>query len=285
MKLLVHLHVFYHDQVPWFLERLRSLDGYDWDLIVTFCEADAAMEKAVKALKPDARFLPVENVGYDVWPFLKMLSLVDLAPYDILFKLHTKNITSRTTVHLNGLHLRKSAWRDILVDALLDSPAQVDRVVSVFREQPEAGMVCSSLLYASMGFPEDGQMLTDELAALGMQTEERRFCIGNMFAVRPCLLSLLGKRDFRPEQFPSHSESGSGGTLAHVYERVLSLLAPSQGYRVVTCTSASDAACMRSVRLRRLCKPVLTFLFNMDWEGIPRRKVLTILGLKFNLHS
>ena len=50
MKLLVHLHVFYHDQVPWFLERLRSLDGYDWDLIVTFCEADAAMEKAVKAL-------------------------------------------------------------------------------------------------------------------------------------------------------------------------------------------------------------------------------------------
>ena len=45
MKLLVHLHVFYHDQVPWFLERLRSLDGYDWDLIVTFCEADAAMEK------------------------------------------------------------------------------------------------------------------------------------------------------------------------------------------------------------------------------------------------
>ena len=285
MKLLVHLHVFYHDQIPWFLERLHSLDGYDWDLVVTFCEKDATMEKAVKALKPDARFLPVENVGYDVWPFLKVLSLVDLTPYDILFKLHTKNVASQATVHINGVHLRKEAWRNMLVDALLDGPEQVGRVVSVFREQPDAGMVCSGLLYTSLGFPEDGKLLTDELAALELQTEERRFCVGNMFAIRPSLLAPLGKRDFSPEQFPSHCQSGSGGSLAHVYERVFSLLAPSQGYKVVTCTSASDTACLRRLHLRKWLRPVLTFLFNVDWEGYPRRKVLTILGVKFNLHS
>ena len=283
MRLLVHLHVFYHDEVPWFLERLRSLDGQDWDLVVTFCEADPVLEETVKAFKPDARFLPVENVGYDVWPFLKMLSQVDLTPYDIVFKLHTKTVTSSKTVRINGVHMRKETWRNILVDALLASPDQVRRVVSVFREQPDAGMVCSDILYASLGFPEDGEMLTEELAALGLQTEERRFCVGDMFAIRPGLLAPLGKRDFCPEQFPAQSKSGSGGTLAHVYERIFSLLAPAQGYRVVTCDSDLEAAFLRKRRLGKRLKPVLTFLFNLDWEGNPRRKVLTILGFKFTV--
>ena len=284
MKILVHLHVFYHDQVPWFLDRLRYLDGYDWDLVVTWSMACAVTEKAVRAFKPEARFLAVENVGYDVWPFLKMLSLVDVSPYDIIFKLHTKNITSCTTVRLNGLHLRKAAWRDVLVDALLGSPEQVRSVVSVFREQPDAGMVCSGKLYASLDFPEDGKMLTEELASLGLQTEERRFCVGNMFAVRPGLLAPLRKRDFRPGQFPSRSHSGSGGTLAHLYERIFSLLAPAQGYRVVT-MDPKDAAYERKMRLRKVLKPVLTFIFNLDREGFPRRKVLTVMGFKFKLHE
>jgi len=284
MRILVHLHVFYHDQVPWFLDRLRYLDGYDWDLVVTWSKACAATEKAVRAFKPEARFLAVENVGYDVWPFLKMLTLVDVSPYDILFKLHTKNITSGTTVRLNGVHLRKAAWRDVLVDALLGSPEQVRSVVSVFREHADLGMVCSGKLYASLDFPEDGEVLTEELAALGLQTEERRFCVGNMFAVRPGLLAPLWKRDFRPGQFPALSHSGSGGTLAHVYERIFSLLALAQGYRVVT-MDPKDTAYERKMRLRKVLKPVLTFIFNLDREGFPRRKVLTVMGFKFKLHE
>lgn len=285
MKLLVHLHVFYHDEVPWFLERLRHLDAYDWDLVITFCEADPVMEETVRAFKPDARFLPVENVGYDVWPFLKMLSQVDLSPYDIVFKLHTKTVSSSKTVRINGVHMRKETWRNILVDALLASTEQVRSVVSVFQEQPDAGMVCSDILYAALGFPEDGKMLTEELAALGLQTEERRFCIGDMFAIRPSLLAPLGKRDFCPEQFPAQSKSGSGGTLAHVYERIFSLLAPAQGYKVVTCDSDLEAGFLRKRRVKQWFKPVLAFLFNLDWEGSPRRKVLTILGFKFTLSS
>ena len=46
-----------------------------------------------------------------------------------------------------------------------------------------------------------------------------------------------------------------------------------------------DAAFARKMRLRRLFKPVLSFIFNIDWEGNPRRKVLTILGFKITLHE
>ncbi len=284
MRILVHLHIFYHDQLPWFLDRLRNMDGYDWDLVVTWSREDAGTEKAVRAFKPDARFLAVENVGYDVWPFLKMLSQVDVSPYDVLFKLHTKNITFRKTVRINGFHVRKELWRNTLVDALLGSPDQVRKVMDVFREQPDAGMVCSGKLYAAMGFREDGKMLSDELAVLGLQTTESRFCSGNMFAIRPCLLAPLQRREFRPDLFPAESHSGSGGTPAHVYERVFSLLAPAQGYRVVP-MDPPDAAYARRMRLRKVLKPVLTFVFNIDWEGNPRRKVLTIMGLKITLHE
>ena len=283
MKILVHLHVFYHDQVPWFLDRLKSLEGFDWDLVVTCGAPDEGTERAVKAFRSDARFLYVENVGYDVWPFLQMVSQVDLAPYDILFKLHTKNITSSKTVRVNGVHMRKEAWRNILVDALLGSPAQARQVVSIFSEQPDVGLVCSAKLYSSLDAPEDGKPLTDELQALGLRTDERRFCIGGMFAIRPCLLAPLARREWRADMFPSHSRSGSGGTLAHIYERVFSLLAPAQGYRVVT--TGLDGNYLRRMRVRKWLKPVLSFLFNVDWEGSPRRKVLTILGFKFDLYA
>ena len=205
--------------------------------------------------------------------------------YHSFFKIfHLKNITSKNTVRLYGSHLRKEAWRNTLVNALLGSPDWVRNVVSVFREQPDAGMVCSGRLYGTLNFPEDGEMLTEELSALGLQTDERRFCVGNMFAIRPCLLAPLGKREFRADQFPAQSISGSGGTLAHLYERVFSLLAPSQGYRVVA-MDPPDAAYARKMRLRKVLKPFLSFLFNIDWEGNPRRKVLTILGFKITLHE
>ena len=283
MKILVHLHVFYHDQVPWFLDRLKSLDGFDWDLVVTYGVADEETEQTVKAFKPDACFLYMENVGYDVWPFLQVISKVDLTPYDILFKLHTKNITSEKTVRVNGVHMRKEAWRNILVDALLGSPGQAGKVVSIFSEQPDAGMVCSAKLYSTLEASEDGKPLTDELDALGLHTDERRFCVGDMFAIRPCLLAPLARRTWRAEMFPTHSQTGSGGTLAHIYERVFSLLAPAQGYRVVT--TGLDEAYLRKMRVRKWLKPVLSFIFNVDWEGCPRRKVLTIMGFKFELHA
>ena len=132
-----------------------------------------------------------------------------------------------------------------------------------------------------MGFREDHSLLDDELARIGLQTDERRFCIGTMFMLRCSLLKALPLQDFSAEQFPRESASNSGGTLAHTYERVLSLLAPSQGYTVVT--TGSDAAYERKQRIRRFTKPVLNFLFSIDRKGEDERKYLTVLGISIPL--
>ena len=34
-RLLVHLHVYYPEQLPWFVEKLSHINGCEWDLYVT----------------------------------------------------------------------------------------------------------------------------------------------------------------------------------------------------------------------------------------------------------
>ena len=281
MKILVHLHVFYHDQVPWFLESFRSLKGRDWDLVVTECAPHAQTEKLVRSVKPDARFVLVENRGYDVWPFLYLLSTEDWTGYDVVFKLHTKHITGSKVVHLNHLHLKGSQWRDLLVEALLGSEAQVQEILQLFQDRPEVGMVCAGKLYTRLHFPEDEELLEAELERLGLRTEERRFCSGTMMAFRPGVLQVLRGRSFCADMFPEESPTDGKATMAHVYERVLSLLAPAQGFAVVT--TGEDAAYRRRQWRKKHLQGALSWVFSIDNSGPHHEKMLTVLGLKFKI--
>ena len=281
MKILVHLHVFYHDQVPWFLEQFQSLRGYDWELVVTESVPQPQTEALVRTVKPDARFVSVENRGYDVWPFLYLLSTEDWTGYDVVFKLHTKHITGSKVVHLNHLHLKGSQWRDLLVEALLGSEKQVKEVLHVFRDRPEVGMVCAGKLYTRLHYPEDEQLLEAELERLGLHTQERRFCCGTMMAFRPGVLQVLKGRNFRADMFSPESSTDGRATVAHVYERVLSLLAPAQGLQVYT--TGEDAAYRRRLWWKEHLQVALSWVFSIDDNGPHHEKMLTVLGLKFKL--
>ena len=91
-RLIVHFHIYYHDQVDYFINKMKNINGCDWDLLVTYSTASSKTEAMIKEFKPDAQFLKVENAGYDVWPFIKVLKVLDFTKYDYILKLHTKNI-------------------------------------------------------------------------------------------------------------------------------------------------------------------------------------------------
>lgn len=280
MKVLVILHLYYEEQLGWFLDKLAHIHGCDWDLLLTGPSFSETSVSAIRAFKPDARFLACENVGYDVWPFLRAFQEISPDDYDWVLKLHTKGNTGSHKIRINGTHLTGFMWRDILVDALLADDVRWGEVLNAC-SRLECGMVCSRKLYAQLGFKEDHSLLDDELTRIGLRTDERRFCIGTMFMLRCSLLKVLPLQSFRAEDFPRESASNSGGTLAHTYERVLSLLAPAQGYEVVT--TGSDAAFERKQRFRHITKPVLDFLFSIDRKGEEGRKYLTILGIQIPL--
>ena len=154
-------------------------------------------------------------------------------------------------------------------------------MLDIFESRPDAGMVCSRKLYCKLNFMEDHVLLDKELARIGLQTQERRFCVGTMMLLRADLLKALPLNAFRAEQFPRESASHSGSTIAHIYERILSLLAPAQGFQVYT--TGSDAAFERKQNTRRFTKPLLGFLFSIDRKGEDNAKYLTILGISIRL--
>ncbi|MBP5398187.1 MAG: hypothetical protein J6Y32_06150 [Bacteroidales bacterium] len=279
-QLLVIFHLYYRDQLPWFLEKLGHIHGCSWDLVVTgpsFHEEDKA---ALLSLNPEARFIPCENVGYDVWPFLFALQGLDLTAYEWVLKLHTKSNTGSHKIRLNGVHLRGFDWRDTLVDALLESDARWEEVLAAMKDASN-GLICSRKLYCKLEFAEDHRLLDEELKRLGLDTQERRFCVGTMFLIRSEALQKLPLSAYRAAMFPRQSKSNSGGTPAHIYERVFSLLPPALGYKV--CTLGSDKAFERRMRLRRYTKPFLEWLFSIDRKGEDEQKYLTLLGIRFRL--
>lgn len=280
-KVLVIFHLYYKDQLPYFLDKLSHIHGCDWDLCVTGPSFDPESQASLRAFKSDVSLITCENVGYDIWPFLHALQVTGTDAYDLVLKLHTKSNTGDHKIRIGGVHLREYMWRDTLVDALLQDRERWEEVLNIFESRPDAGMVCSRKLYCKLNFKEDHALLDEELSRIGLQTQERRFCVGTMMLLRADLFKALPLAEFRAEQFPRESASNSGGTIAHIYERILSLLAPAQGFQVYT--TGSDAAFERKQKIRRFTKPLLDFLFSIDRKGEDGAKYLTILGISIRL--
>ena len=282
MKLLVHLHVYYHDQLPWFLERLAGIGGCDWDLAVTWSGTHPESEEMLRSFRSDAMMLPVENAGYDIWPFLKVLSTVDLSAYAWVLKLHTKRIDNHVD-RINGIRLRGTQWRDLLVNPLLEGPAQFRKVFALLQEKEDAGMVCSGFLIrrCSPFLTEDGRALEDELERIGMKAKERKFCAGAMFLSRMEPFRRLAFLGLTAEDFGASAASHRTGTLAHVYERILGIAVLSCGYRILPAPYRRGAYCLW--KAGRCIGEGLKRILALNRSHIDGRKYLTLLGFTFPL--
>lgn len=231
-RLLVIFHVYYQDQVDWFIDRMKNITGCRWDLVVTCSAYTDGLKDKLTAFRPDVRFVEVENVGYDVWPFIKVIKGMDLSGYDVILKLHTKRPLDRKE-SINHVDLSGYRWRNILVDSLLGSPKRFERCMSMFQDA-SVGMVCSYELFMTLRnyLPEDTVMLKDEAERIGIARSGPGFCAGTMFMVRPAVLDRICRTDFPLEMWTPVSRSNSTGSLAHVYERLLCLAVGDAGFRI-----------------------------------------------------
>ena len=219
MKLLVLLHLYYHDQLPYFLEKLSHINGCDYDLTVTYSTPLEESFAALKAFKPDCTLIQVPNAGYDVWPFIYALKCTDLDRYDLLLKLHTKNIDADYVGRINGLSVDGALWRDLLVDPLLGSDSRFASALGKFESNPRCGIVYGTELrrHLSAGLREDKKMLFDELQRLGVRTRTRWFCAGTMFIARVAPYKILQTDIVYKELFDGKMHSHSVASMSHVY--------------------------------------------------------------------
>ena len=156
LRVIVLFHLYYKDQLDYFIQKMENISGCTWDLLVTGPDLDAATRSRILAFKKDASFLVTSNVGYDLWPFIAAIKSIDLDSYDILVKLHTKNAGGKKPSCINGIRLKGHTWRNLLVDSLLSSRKVFSDVLSRF-DDPSVGFFCCRSLYKniSAGLYED----------------------------------------------------------------------------------------------------------------------------------
>ena len=282
MKLLVHLHVFYYNQIDWFIDRLSNISGCQWDLYVTEIRHDRSIEHKFNKLGCKVTYMETENRGYDIWPFIHVIKSVDLDKYDLIMKLHTKGARDRK-YKLKGLSIRGLQWRDELVDAMLLSRNRFTRVLRHFQNNPKTGLICSKLCYKKVlsVYPEDTTILLDELDRLGFKGTGKWFCAGTMFIARSLIYRFLQTDIVYAGMFSTASNSCATGTMAHVYERILSMAPLAYSYKVKTL--ATNIFFSIYIPLSHVLQPFLTWLFSIDRAGKDKTKYLKVFGIRFKL--
>lgn len=280
--LLVVFHLYYHQQLDYYLGKLANIEGYDWDLLVTYSVADETSEKKLKAFKPGVKLLKVENAGYDIWPFIAAVKYVNLDDYEYIMKIHTKNANLQP-MHINGLNLTKYMWRSLLINSFLKTPEQFRKAILRLEMQPSAGMLCSRELYTKMkgNLPEEGSVLRRELGYLGIEPHDKHFCAGTMFIAKAECFRILQRAGLNAEYFHGEMSSHSTGSPAHAYERILPILVTENGYKIIR--QGSNFWFCVTTFFHCTFTPVIENIFALNRMGEERHKYLVVFGLRFKI--
>lgn len=273
-KLLVHLHIYYHDQANYFIEKLRKITGVDWDLVVTFSQKNEETISLIKNFKPDTSFVEVENFGYDIWPFIKTVKSVDLSNYELVLKLHTKRGFPKKK-RPNEINYE---WRNSLVDDLLFSGEHFASLLSEFEGHPDLGLAASYRYLDKHDFYDE--YVAKELQSIDIPFQHNPFCKGAMFLIRSEALRPLQRENVDLPKFLDESpQSGTYISMAHIYERILSHLPAYYGLKIKGVYHDNNE--FLKFKIKKGTEGALKFFFTMEREGPEKKKVIKILGVRF----
>lgn len=266
MKVAVHLHLYYLEQLPELLARLENLNrtGITWDLFVTMpaavCPLSATGKNAAHlsaavispAVETNARFnrfdaaaaqiraaFPAaviwhpENRGYDVGPFIDFLHRISLDEYDYILKIHTKRRQHGEYCCFNGVRFYTAAWSKMLLDALLETPEIVRKNFALLENDTDIGMVGNG--FCLTGEAGTYKMLEDSIKNEADKMhlppiEDFSFIAGTMFIVRARLLQPFLR--YSINDFEAADSQIRDYTLAHVLERLFGMSVTARGYKI-----------------------------------------------------
>lgn len=222
------IHCYYPEVLPILLEYLKNLPSATHIYISTDTEEKrAAIQQKMAPLdfaKTEIRICP--NKGWDIAPFLA--GFADIIPnYDLICKVHVKAST-----HMSK---EKSAyWRMMLYGSLLDNKQHVKKIIRLFEDRPELGMIASpSLPYCRVDIGMNKKQLIPLLRKMGIEitsNEAIDFPVGSMFWARSAALQPLLDLQLGFEDFEDTNPQQRDGTLAHAIERSFLFSCCKAGY-------------------------------------------------------
>lgn len=238
-RILVHLHVHYPDQIEFMLNALNNISDCETEICVTASENFKQVADVVQTVLPDCRFIKVANIGYDAYPFLKVLQVNNLSKFDYIIKLHTKSERpeSRNTVY--GIEVPGYRWRDDLVNALLGSKDVFTRNLQRLEKDLSVGAIgAEKYLFSTLENNEESNYSLAKWRAVFDIDESTHYFGGTMFMARAYPFERFKRKQLGEIDFGDGDlESFAHKNVAHVFERLFGLVIESEGF---TLLGASD---------------------------------------------
>ncbi len=228
-RILVCLQMFYPHSWSEIKEYLKNLAPYSYDLIITYQDFGGFDEMIadVRIFHPNATFIEVGNLGFDVGAFHTSLMHVDLSKYDVVFKLHSKGVT-RKSLYMYGQFFRKRDWFLYLFEGVLGAQ-NAHRAIDRLMNDTACGLVAlDSLIVQDPRHKQN--LLKRTLSEVNIPIpipENYRFVAGTCFAQKAALLKPF--KNLSLEYSPSRRRYFS---LAHCMERAVCFSAQQNGYQL-----------------------------------------------------
>jgi lipopolysaccharide biosynthesis protein len=247
VAVLVHVHYreIWHDISALLAERLTV----PFHLVVTSSLQSRQIVPPRCAALLSYHFLPVENRGRDILPFLQ--ALAETEAFDFGLKLHTKKSPQREDGTL---------WRGELLDSLLPAGGGAAAIVAHLQQDRRVGLVTPDgftlsvrpwILQNDIGMERIKGACDGSFPATVSDSD--LFAAGSMFWFRRAALDALAKPSvqalFEPE------EGQLDGTIAHAMERFFPVEVRRQGYLSMSVKAlAKSRPDMPRARLLRLAR-------------------------------
>ena len=269
--ILVHVHVFY----PYLWGELKICVQQipcEFELFVTLSEQSAKISNDIKKSFPNANIKVVKNLGYDVGPFIELLSNIDLANYSFILKLHTKRDMPKGA-KLKYFDVSGSKWREY---ALLSfkTKRNFEKCINAFLKNKKLGMITNyHLILSKEYFDKRAAKEAEEYAkVLGFKTNKYSFVAGTIFFCKAELFKPIQKLNFKIEDFEMPDQEHKNSSLAHVMERLFGLLVVNQGYKI------KDVLSIYNGIFNRIFLNILNFIFSkkINSNGKLRIKICRI---------
>jgi lipopolysaccharide biosynthesis protein len=228
-QLAVVIHLYYVDSWKVFVERLKNLDGYDFDLYVTMPSSNKHFIEIIRKTHPGATIVIVPNHGRDVLPFIVTAKKLYASGYEYVLKLHSKRSTHRD----DG-----NDWFMGMLDKLLPQDKEIVSAIQAKLSKKNTGIVGPAEVYypLTVNFPANGLHMTRVIKKiygmtiahkyLQVNRAEYGFFGGTMFWARLDAISKL--MNFSVSDF--ELENGQlDATFSHALERLLCIVPEIDG--------------------------------------------------------
>ena len=231
--LAIVVHAYYFDIFVSIVEKITYVKS-DYKLYIS--THDKIYQQVCEYLdtnKINATVALYENLGRDVYPFIKMMELIEHNKHQYVLKLHTKKTPHRFA--------RGIMWREKMLGELLDEE-NINNALFCLKNFPIGIIGPAEYLYKiadKVGPNKNSLKKLSNRVNIKCDLDEQFFIGGTMFfltveAMAPVMRLSLLDNEFQPEPIPID------GTMAHAVERFFGIACSSQGLEVVDMNFARD---------------------------------------------